>query len=223
MKKLLLAVSLALGLTSLASAQNAFYGDFLTGNRYVFITNNTTYNYNDTSVPYLNGQSNFVFSLTNLYQSNGIPFTNATANAYVITNLNTYFGPAWGDITVPSDANGDPQSMAVGIIYTPYTTNTNSIVLTFAKVVPNYNLTGGGSVNTNWVAGTQATDKWSVTLTNAQTSLSPIATVTNLPSGIIQGSPRIRLLSVQCGADASGASGLFLNAVRLQAYTATKN
>lgn len=221
MKKILLAISLAVGLASTIQAQNTFYGDFLGGNRYVWITNNTTYNYNDTSVPFLNAQSNYVFSLTNLYESNGIPFTNAAAGQLLLTNQATYFGLAWQDMVVPSDANGVVQTAAIGVIYTPYTTNTNSITLTFARLVPNYNLTGGGSVNTNWVAGTSPTDTWSFSLTNAQTSLAPIATVTNIPSGFLQGSPKIRLQSAKVGNNA--ASGAFLNAVRFQGYSPTKN
>jgi len=194
-----------------ADAQQFHSFDFLGGNRSVYITNNTTINFGDTNVMYTNVLGVAVFSNTNLYTTNAL----GSAGPYTtFTNASLYFGNAWSDVGGFSDRNGNAAQAAIGVSYIPGNArSTNSVTFTFGKLMIS-GYTNGSPV---YVVGTQPSDKWSFALTNAA-SVANVATVTNIPTALMQGAAGLRLISTVT-ADNGAASFFNVTTLNLQGYT----
>ncbi len=133
MKKLLIGTALVLGLVAAyaQNMQNFVARDLLAGNQAVFLTNNTTTTYGDVRVPYTNYAGAAVYSLTNLYSTNGL-----TAPGTVYTNQYVYYGPAWQDVPSFSDANGNNASASIAISLVGTTASTTgAMTFTFVQML----------------------------------------------------------------------------------------
>lgn len=198
-----LIVSLAvLVLPLTAPAQNFHAIDMLGGARSFQLTNNATVNYNASLVPFTNLLGGTVYSLTNLYSTNGI-ITPGT----VLTNSSTWANTAWIDVPVFSDRNGNAAAAAFALAWIGDTAkSTNTITITLAKLTKN-----NAGV---FVPGTQTADKWTLLLSGSQAAG---AMVTNVPAALIQGAAGLRVNSIGLS-DGSGAASLNITAMSINGY-----
>lgn len=169
MKKILLALGLALSLTASAFAQSGDVAwvwtnfDLLNGQQ-VVVSNNSTINYNYTNIPFINPLLYVVLSLT----SSNVVYTNVSSGSNI---TNTFQYPAWYiDAPLGVDGNGLVMSnISLTIVY-------NYTNIYFPKAMPNqianfgFNTSGalgsGGIVSNGVYSGPTVTNYLDIAISN---------------------------------------------------------
>lgn len=182
--KFILTALTGLALVFSADAQIFKAKDFLGGNLGVQITNNTTASYGASLIPMTNYAGSAVYSMTNLYSTNGI-----ISPGTIQTNNNVTYGQAWVDVPVNADRNGVPLAQSIAISLTGVTASTTgAVAFTFVQTLAE------SSPGVPSVPATETQNKFVVAVTpNATTTVSII---TNIPSAQLQGGSGWRLSSV---------------------------